>query len=150
MLRVIPQMRGRDAQGAGYFGASRGGRPHEGQDFVASTGHYVQLSPGDPVLALDPGTVTRLGHPYPDDPATPENELELYDLIEVTHEDGFVCRYLYVEPRVKVGDRVQIGDLLGLLQGLPYQDMEPHYHFDVARPDGRRVDPIRYLSGDIR
>lgn len=127
-------MRGRDGQGAGYFGASRGGRTHNGMDFVAV--------PGTPVTALSPGRVTKLGYPYADRPE--------FRYVEVTDRDGLRCRYFYVQPSVTVGQSVGIGDTLGTTQMLPYDGIEQHFHFEVMKGRGEYLDPIKYLCGDAK
>lgn len=142
MIQIIPQMRGRDPQGAGYHGASRGNRKHNGVDFVASVGDYVQLSPGDPVKAMNAGTVTKLGYPYAHDLS--------FRYVQVTDDNGIDCRYFYIEPCVDDGQRIAIGDVLGTLQELPYEGITQHYHVECKRATGQFVDPIRYLSGDIK
>lgn len=131
-MRILPRMRGRDAQGCGYFGASRGGRAHNGIDFASC--------PGTPVAALSPGKVTKLGYPYAD-------KLE-FRYVEVTDPDGLRCRYFYVRPSVSVGQDVRVGDTLGTVQMLPYAGIEQHYHFEVMKGRGEYLDPIKYLCGD--
>src|ERR1041384_631590 len=51
--------RGRDAWGGGHFGAGRGGRLHQGVDFVARAGDDI-LSPID-------GNIVRMAAPYKND-----------------------------------------------------------------------------------
>lgn len=121
-------MRGNDAQGKGYFGASRGSRTHQGVDFVGE--------PGEPVTAFLGGTVSKLGYPYAD-------KLE-FRYVEVRRPNGDRVRYFYVEPSVKVGDLVKPGDRLGTCQRLPYAGITQHYHFEVL-VGGVAVDPLRYL-----
>lgn len=127
---IIPPTRGRDAQGAGYFGASRGTRKHNGVDFVAT--------PSEPVRAFEGGKVTKLGYPYSHDLS--------FRYVQVTKGDHH-CRYFYVEPTVEVGDEVSEGDMLGTCQELPYAGITQHYHFEVKHR-GAYLDPIKYLCGD--
>lgn len=138
MIEIIPEARGRDRYGAGYFGASRGSRSHGGVDFVRKA--------GEPVLAFAGGKVTKLGYPYRD-------HLE-YRYVEITDDRGFRCRYFYADPHVSVGDRVVPGGLLGRAQDLErlYPGITPHYHFEVITMSGRKKvyhDPIKYLAGDL-
>jgi murein DD-endopeptidase MepM/ murein hydrolase activator NlpD len=129
---VIPEVRGSDPQGSGAFGASRGGgvRKHNGVDFVGT--------PGEPVLAILAGVVTKLGYPY-------RNDLS-FRYVEVRRENGDCLRYHYVEPSVAVGQEVQNGDVLGVLQRLPYEGITQHCHFETIVA-GVYVDPLKYLSG---
>lgn len=128
---IIPAMRGRDAAGAGYYGASRdgGSRTHVGVDFVAA--------PGDPVRAFMGGTVSKLGFPYADKPA--------FRYVEVRRPNADCLRYFYVNPTVVVGDLIKPEDMLGTCQELPYEGITQHYHFEV-KVRGEYVDPIKYLS----
>lgn len=122
-------MRGRDAQGAGYFGAPRGDRAHKGVDFVAK--------PGEPVRAFMAGRVTKLGFPYADKPE--------FRYVEVTRPNGDKLRHFYVSPTVQVGDQIAAGEMLGTCQELPYPGITQHIHFEcIVR--GEHADPIRYLS----
>jgi murein DD-endopeptidase MepM/ murein hydrolase activator NlpD len=126
---LIPAMRGSDAQGKGYFGASRGDRTHKGVDFVAK--------PGEPVRAFMAGTVSKLGFPYADKPA--------FRYVEVKRINGDNLRYFYVSPTVAVGDQISAGEMLGTCQELPYPGITQHYHFEVIAR-GEYADPIKYLS----
>lgn len=127
---IIPPTRGRDAQGAGYFGASRGTRKHNGVDFVST--------PNEPVRAFLGGKVTKLGYPYSHDLS--------FRYVQVTKGDKH-CRYFYVSPTVEVGDEVEAGDMLGTCQELPYDGITQHYHFEVKQR-GAYLDPIKYLCCD--
>lgn len=134
-IRIIPAIRGRDAQGAGYFGASRGARTHNGVDFVAGIGTTV--------VALTAGRVTKIGYPYADRPRI--------RYVEVTDDRGYRVRYFYIEPSVTLGQQVDVGTRLGTVQALPYEGITPHYHFEVMAPGTAReyVDPLKYLAGDV-
>jgi murein DD-endopeptidase MepM/ murein hydrolase activator NlpD len=134
-IQIIPIIRGRDAHGAGYFGAPRSGgaRTHNGVDFVAV--------PNASVLAFFPGVVSKLGWVY-SDPKKSE-----FRYVEVTDERGCRARYMYVLPRVEKGDVVSAGTILGKNQKLPYEGITPHIHFEVKRGT-EYLDPLKYLSGD--
>lgn len=138
---VIPLSRGRDNHGAGYFGASRanGTREHNGHDFI-SNDDGVQLEPGDPVLALMDGEVTKLGYPY-------AHDLSMR-YVQVTDPRGYALRYFYVLPEVEQGAYVTAGSVLGRLQRLKYEGIKQHFHFEVV-DGGRYIDPIKFLSGDV-
>ena len=135
---MIPSMRSRDSQGAGYYGASRGARKHMGVDFVAKPGAEVHHLP-----TAKAGTVTKLGFPYRHDLS--------FRYVEVTCDEGYKQRYFYVDPRVSVDDWVEPGDLLGVCQELPYEGITQHYHFEVVTGSRPKVyhDPIKFLSGDV-
>lgn len=123
-------MRGRDAQGMGYYQAPRGARTHNGVDFVAV--------PGEPVKAFLGGVVSKLGHPYADKP--------LFRYVEITRANSAV-RYFYVSPSVAVGDHIKPGDVLGTCQELPYHGITQHFHLEI-RVGGEFVDPIPYLCNN--
>lgn len=117
-------IRGQDRHGAGYFGAPRGKRTHNGVDIVCRA--------GDAVTAFCDGTVTKLGYPY--SPQDPKKGHLRY--VEVTDIEGNRCRYFYVKRSVSMGDRVRRGDLLGVAQGLTeiYKGITDHYHFEIKLP----------------
>lgn len=139
MISRLPIIRGRDSQGAGYYGASRGNRRHNGIDCCSNAGEERILLPGDPVRAMNDGMVTKLGYPYADDLS--------YRYVQVTDAKGRDHRYFYVLPTVEIGDRVQQGDMLGTLQELTYEGIEQHYHFEV-KYRGSFLDPVQVLAGD--
>lgn len=139
MIPILPMMRGRDSQGAGYFNASRGNRRHNGIDLVSNAGSTDQFSPGDAVTAIKGGRVTKLGYPYADDLS--------FRYVQVSDDFGFDARYFYVAPEVEVGTVVQAGDVIGMLQRLHYDGITQHCHFEVKRGP-EFVDPIRWICGD--
>jgi murein DD-endopeptidase MepM/ murein hydrolase activator NlpD len=52
------------------------------------------------------------------------------------------------EPTVKVGDRIEIGGILGAVGATANAEigMEPHLHLEVFR-DGKSMDPLELLPG---
>lgn len=135
-MQSLP-IRLRDKWGAGYYGASRGSRKHNGVDFV--------VEPGQHVRSCAEGTVTKLGYAYADDLS--------FRYVEVTDSDGYRCRHFYVEPSVLVGCRVFVGTDLGTSQdlGKRYSDITPHFHFEAFTKAGKTrhyIDPLKYLAGD--
>jgi len=65
--------------------------------------------------------------------------------VAVTHADGWETQYCHMRQgsvRVKVGDRVSVGQALGLV-GQSGEAEFPHLHLTV-RQDGRWVDPFAY------
>lgn len=126
---ILPPIRASDAQGKGYYGASRGDRLHMGVDFAAT--------PGDAVHAFLSGTVSKIGFPYADKPK--------FRYVEVRRSNSDLVRYFYVEPTVAVGDLIKSGDMLGTCQELPYEGITQHFHCEV-KVRGEYVEPIKYLS----
>lgn len=64
---------------------------------------------------------------------------------------GHVMRYMHlgaIHPSLKVGDKVELGQEVGVMGGTGVQESAPHLHLDIARPDGGRVDiaPLLGLS----
>jgi murein DD-endopeptidase MepM/ murein hydrolase activator NlpD len=110
------------------------------------------------VLAVAPGTVTKLGYPYsqPHEGQTWANEDDrrrfmlkaAMRYVEVTTRHGYRVRYFYVQPDVSVGDRIAEGRVLGLAQHLQpiYPGIIDHYHFEVLTPSGEVADPYRFLE----
>ncbi len=75
------------------------------------------------------GTVTKTGLAYERVEGQPA-----YRYVELTKDDGKVVRQLYVDPSVKVGDRVEAGEtVIGLAQNLGprFPGMSNHVHVEV-------------------
>ena len=130
------QKRGADPMGDGSFGASRGGRTHNGIDYAAES--------GDIVLSPVAGKVTKLGFPYATDLS--------YRYVEVTDELQRKWRVFYVEPTVEVGAQLTPAHPIGFAQdinakkgsnGKTYgeQGMTNHIHVEVKLSDGSFMDP---------
>ena len=108
-----------------WYNASRDGgtRLHNGIDFEAA--------PETPVISTVDGVVTKVGQPY--QKAINAGE-PTYRFVEVTTADGHVTRLLYVDPSVKLGDRVTAGETqIGVAQDitLRYPDTPHHVHFEM-------------------
>ena len=124
------ELRGEDAYGAGFFGASRaaGARRHRGADYIAE--------PGEIVRAPISGVVERIGFAYRGD--------ERYRYVEladtVTQRD---VRVLYVGPLVQLGAVVEAGDPIGRAQDLSARyprGITNHVHVEL-RQSGALSDP---------
>lgn len=143
-----------DQAGSGFYGASRGGRRHNGIDFAAQ--------PGSILLSPIAGVITRLGWPYSGD--------TLYRYIQVTARDcphpkygprvtyspsnlgkchkcgidHLAHRFFYVRPLVESGQSIEVGDALGVVQDVTKKynspDMLPHVHYEVKQLD-QYLDP---------
>jgi murein DD-endopeptidase MepM/ murein hydrolase activator NlpD len=139
-----------DSWGSGHFQAARGNHKHKGIDIVCP--------PDSEVLAVTGGTVTRIGFPYVQEPTPAGFKSEDdrrrfllkadYRYVEVTTPGGRRVRYFYVDPAVKVGDKVAEGRILGSAQSLQpvYPGITDHYHFEVLTPSGAVVDPYKFLE----
>lgn len=123
MAKVHLEKRGSDAQGSGEFGAPRGTRKHNGIDYKAQ--------PGDVILSPVAGKVTKLGYPY--DPKDAKKGHLRY--VQVSAVDGLDHRLFYIAPCVAIGDRVEVGDPVGVSQDLRpvYPGITPHVHYEVKK-----------------
>jgi len=130
---IKPPMRLRDAHGAGYFGAPRGDRKHNGVD--------LSCYPDSKVLSICRGRITKFGYPY-------ANHLE-YRYVEVTDAEGLRYRYFYVypNPNLIMGGKVLVGDVLGLVQDLTkiYPGITNHVHFEIKDKDNEYIDPTDFI-----
>jgi murein DD-endopeptidase MepM/ murein hydrolase activator NlpD len=116
--------------GAGWYGAPRGARSHNGIDYA--------VEPGIEILSPVEGKVTKLGYPYADDLS--------FRYVQVTDEDGYQHRVFYVEPSVNVGQRVGTRTVIGTAQNIAGRyafegRMTNHVHYEVKDPAGNFVDP---------
>jgi murein DD-endopeptidase MepM/ murein hydrolase activator NlpD len=126
-------IREQDSKGSGYFGAPRGAETHKGADFVGT--------PGDPVVAVQGGTVLYVGR------ATAKDLSLRY--IEIDGGDGYVSRQNYVSPDegVKRGMQLYAGQRIGTQQSL--QSLYPGIteHVDVKiRFNGEWMDPATLIG----
>lgn len=70
-------------------------------------------------------------------------------MVEIDHGDGLTTRYAHLSrPLVKVGDRVEANDPIGL-SGTTGRSTGPHLHYEVRR-DGKAVDPMRFLTAGMK
>ena len=65
-------------------------------------------------------------------------------VISIRHSGGVISSFEPVEPLVATGDRVQRGDVVGILQ--PGHCASPCLHLG-ARIDGEYVNPLLFLGG---
>lgn len=115
-----------DGHGCGHFGASRGGRTHNGIDLACQ--------PKTLVYSPIAGVVSRVGYPYSDDLS--------YRYVEIS--DGhYSFRVFYVSPLVEVGQSVSKSSIIGEAQDLKprYQGITPHLHLEIKNSDGEFIDP---------
>ena len=125
-------LRGKDATGNGWFGASRGFREHKGVDYVGKV--------GDPVYACTSGIV-RVGRVYE------AEKKKKFKLVEITNQGNkhphYKTQEMYVTPCVKTGDYVEEGELIGRLQAIGDfygHGMPNHCHVKVVK-NGLLTDP---------
>lgn len=135
MIHLIAPERGQDEHGSGAWDAPRGGRRHKAIDYAAA--------PGSQVLARHAGRVTKLGYPYGSDLSI--------RYVEITDHEGYQLRYFYVEPAdgARVGDRVEVGDLIGTVQSLQhmYPKITDHVHLEILDQAGEPVNPEDWAAG---
>lgn len=132
-------LRGEDAYGAGFYGASRaaGARRHRGADYVAE--------PGEIVRAPISGVVERIGFAYRGD--------QRYRYVELASEDRTRdVRVLYVGPLVQLGAVVRAGEPIGRAQDLSARyprGITNHVHVEM-RENGALADPANLLPAAAR
>jgi murein DD-endopeptidase MepM/ murein hydrolase activator NlpD len=131
------EIRGRDVQGAGWFRAPREGRLHKGIDLVCEA--------REEVCAFLPGIVTKIGFPYSPD-LHPDKAHLRYVQVDT---DGNQLRYFYVNPRVKLGQRVGMNEVLGISQDLRqlYPGITQHFHFEIRDQRKKIVRPSDMFPG---
>lgn len=108
-------------------------RTHEGVDFLGEE--------GDPVRAVEDGTVTRVW----------EDPLMGY-CVEITHRSGYVSRYgsLATEGLVQEGDAVSCGQVIGTMGISAAEECAegPHVHFELRRLQ-QTLDPMKFLQEGV-
>lgn len=114
-------------QQAARFGAGRGGRAHEGQDVMSTT--------GTPVVSVTESTLIAKG-----DDGGRGNYAALYDARE---RRTFVYLHLQHPVRLRIGQRVAAGQRFGAL-GCTGSCDGPHLHLEIRSGrglDGKARDP---------
>jgi putative cell wall-binding protein len=130
------------------FGDPRpGGRTHEGQDLLGTKMQEL--------VAADDGVVTTL--------TWPEASYGYY--LRITADDGWVYTYVHINndtpgtdddaasrddiyaPGIDKGARVSRGQLVAFMgDSGNAEHTDPHLHFEIHRPDGSLVNPMRSLD----
>lgn len=68
--------------------------------------------------------------------------------VVINHGFGLKTRYAHLsEFKVKVGDTLKRGDLVGLM-GSTGKSTAPHLHYEVEK-DGKKVNPLNYFHSDL-
>ena len=115
---------------------------HHGMDFVNANGGACE------VTAIADGEVV-----YIQDGVRGYNEVySAGNFVKLRHKNGYFSRYLHLAPdsiRVKVGDKVKAGQVLGMEGGTGYciPAEAVHLHFDINNGRGY-IDPLPYLTGE--
>ena len=81
---------------------------------------------------------------------TPNDSNNPGNMVKIDHGNGYMTRYLhltYDTVKVKVGDKVKKGQVLGYMGNTGYS-FGGHLHFEVWK-DGNRIDPTNYLDSDL-
>jgi hypothetical protein len=84
--------------------------------------------------------VTKIGYVYDGD--------ESYHFVEITDSaNGYVCRLMYVDPAVAVGQIVEPGAAIGTTQDLSLRypnGITNHVHVELADAEGRALNPENF------
>ncbi len=157
------QFRESDDYGNDAFNASRRGGASTASN--QQRGHYardVRANPGEDVVATADGTVTKVGFVYGNDPNIHDEVKRAAKAglryVEITSPNGKLYRTHYVDPNVKVGDKVtggqtQIGRVQDLAPVYPVDDRHPggminHVHVEIADPTVRAYEKPKPTSSD--
>lgn len=116
-------IRGQDSFGSGAFGATRGDKIHQGEDYL--------IKPGETVFAPMSGTVTRFPFPYGSDLSFTGIEIknDLYDM-----------KIFYMSASVAIGTKLQAGQPIGKAQNIAGKygsGMGNHIHIEVRNKQGK-------------
>ena len=71
--------------------------------------------------------------------------------VKIKHDNGYYTLYghiAYKTVKVKVGDKVKKGQVLGYMGNTGYSN-GGHLHWEVRTPSDVRIDPIPYLDKDL-
>jgi murein DD-endopeptidase MepM/ murein hydrolase activator NlpD len=113
-----------------------GGRRHAGADFDASSGQAVR--------APMSGFVTKIGEAYADDGT--------FKFVEITNPAiHFVARVFYIQPTIREGEAVRIGQPIGRARSLQrrYPGITNHVHLELAKIGRPRIDPSLLFTAKL-
>jgi murein DD-endopeptidase MepM/ murein hydrolase activator NlpD len=100
---------------------------------------------GSEVTAAREGLVAYVVDSFKEHGTTPEMK-DKTNTITIRHPDGTMgnyCHFKHRGSRVRVGDNVKVGQVIGLSGNVGYSDC-PHLHFSVYKPvDGKTSESIR-------
>ena len=119
------------ADGPIYCKTMQDWRLHLGVDFAGEEGQNVK--------AVTRGTVI-----------TVNNDPLWGGVVEIDHGIGVITRYCGVKATVKVGDKVDMGQVIGNLQTIPCECAQSaHLHLEMI-VDGMPIDPVAAIALDVR
>lgn len=106
-------------------------RLHLGTDFAGEEGQSVKT--------VTRGMVTSV-----------KNDPLWGGVIEIDHGVGVITRYCGVSAMVKVGDKVEMGQVIGKLATIPCECAQSaHLHLEMF-VDGTPIDPVAAIALDVR
>lgn len=114
---------------------------HNGIDLIDKTSKY------DYIIAYDDGVVVDIR----DTIKSFDEKNAAGNYIEIKHDEDLSTRYhhiAYGTIRVRVGDIVKKGDILGYIGGTGYVT-GAHLHFAIKK-NGQFVNPINYLNNSLK
>ena len=119
------------ADGPVYCKTMNDWRLHLGTDFAGEIGQDVK--------AVTRGTVIAV-----------KNDPLWGGVVEIDHGIGVITRYCGVKAIVKVGDKVDMGQVIGHLQTIPCECAQSaHLHLEMM-VDGTPIDPVAAIALDVR
>jgi len=109
----------------GYRKVKIGSNFHKGLDFIVRKSE--QMNPSARLIyASADGTVSRSA-----------NLPKLGEQININHNPGFMTRYGHLEIRlVDIGEKVQAGEVIGIMGNTGSQTSGEHLHFEVREGEG--------------
>ena len=106
-------------------------RIHTGVDFAGEAGQTVKATAQGRVSAVEEDPMWGC-------------------VVTIDHGVGVVSRYFGIEPAVRVGDKLDVADTVGLLTTVPCEAAQtPHLHFEMTI-DGVPVDPVEAIALEVR
>ena len=118
-------------EGPLYCETMRDWRLHLGTDFAGEEGQIVK--------AVTRGNVKSI-----------KNDPLWGGVVEIDHGVGVITRYCGVKATVKVGDKVDMGQVIGTLQTIPCECAHSaHLHLEMI-VDGTPLDPVAAIGLEVR
>lgn len=138
-LKRNQKIRSCNSSGCGAFGASRGGKVHNGLDILAA--------PGSNILAPFDGELVRKGYRV-----YSNSRPELVG-IEIKSDSNYTSKLFYVTTILPVGHRFKVGDVIAQVQNMKQYysnpEMPNHVHKELRDPNDKIVDFTNWFSSSI-
>jgi murein DD-endopeptidase MepM/ murein hydrolase activator NlpD len=127
---------------------------HEAVDIVAdgyTFDYVVAHSAGVVTQVINNCNINTSGDPKFGSNSLMKNSSNPGNIVVIKHDNGYFTRYYHLKYKsvtVKVGQRVEQGDVIGYMGNTGYS-FGGHVHFEVRDTADKKINPVPYLDKDL-